>query len=415
MANEISISRFTGMNNRDNSDHFFVKKGVAQPRVILNADVTDANTLVKRDGQTKVIPLTDGHSAFGCQSCLLVMDGTTLKRVDGDTALTIQDLGGVRDPMYYAEVSGRVYMSSYYWNGVFNPETNQMAAWGIPLPPPPALSATTGNLDPGVYHVCLTAESGGEISGNGPIARIRLPNGGGITISNRGANMVWCTDPNGDTFFRVGTVDTIVNISSVEPLPSFMCYPPPFLQHITYAFGRMWGTRDNILYYSEPFHPEWWKRVSSWFKFTSNITMIAKTRTGLFVGCEDRTYCLLGTGPEQMQQIDAGSGTVPGSLAYVDGIVHLGDTISPPEKTHHGVPVWVTKDEGIVVGNQEGRLFSLTRGKVKFKPGSQAASLFRNKNGQFQFMTSFPTGGVQAGFGMGDDATIEVVRNGRVI
>jgi len=415
MVNTINLDKFTGMNNVKDAEGLFVGKGVAQPRIILNADVTDQGRIVRRDGFTEIAALTDGHSLWSGSTCILVMDGTTLKRLDGDTLTTIEDLGGLSTTMYYAEVGDQVYFSNKYRNGIFDSEDNSVSDWGITLPTGPVLSSTSGSLDSGIYHVCFTQGSGDNISGNGPVSHITLSSTGGISIGNRPTGaVVWCTDPNGDIFYRIGEVDTIVNIPSVEPLPSLFCSPPPYLEHLTHAFGRMWGARGNILYYSEPFRVDWWKLGQCYFEFATDITLVAKTYTGLFVGCEDRTYSLLGTEPEKMQQTDVGAGAVPGTLVYCNDIIELGDTISPPEKKHRSVPVWVS-ETGIVAGNPVGRLFSLSQGKVRFNPGSYGASLYRNRDGNFQYLTSFYKGSEDSGLGMSDDATIEVVRNGRVI
>ena len=416
MAKSIRMNSFTGMCNIKDAEGLFVERGgVVEPRIILNADVSEKGRLVKRDGNTKIISLTDGHSEWAGATCHLVMDGTTLKRISGTTASTITDVGGVKTPMYYAEVEDKVYLSNKYYNGIFDPETDTVSAWGITLPVGPVLSLTSGSLPAGTYHVCFTQRSGTDISGNGPISEITLASTGGISISNRPTNaVVWCTDPGGDVFYKIGEVDTIVNVTTVEPMPSLFCFPPPYMEHIVHAFGRMWGMVDNILYHSEPFHLDWWKLGKASFEFATKGTLIAKVKTGLFVGCVDRTYCLLGTEPEHMQQLDVGAGAIPGTLKYCNDIIELGDTISPPEKKHVSVPVWVSQ-EGIVAGNPVGRLFSLSQQKVKFAPGVVGASLYRKKDGSFQFLTSFPGGGVQVGLGMSDDATVEVIRNGAVI
>lgn len=415
MSNPITIDRFVGMNNVNRAENLFVKQGVAQPRIILNADVTQEGRLIKRDGFTSVASLTNGHSFWAGATCMLVMDDTTLKRFDGNGLTTIGDLGGVRTATYYAEVADQVYISNQFTNTIFDPSDNSTSDWGITLPVQPVLASGSGDLPAGTYHVCFTAVSGSEISGSGPVSQIVLSSEGGITISNRPSDCIaWCTDPNGDTFFRVGAVDAIVSIPTVEPIPSLFCSPPPFMEHICHAFGRMWGAVDDTLYYSEPFHLEWWRLGSNRFTFATDITLVAKTHTGLFVGCEDRTYCLLGTQPEEMEQKDVGAGAIPGTLTYCNDIIELGDTISPPEKKHRAVPVWVC-ETGIVAGNPLGRLFSLTQEKVKFSPGTKGASLHRIKDGNFQYLTTFPKGGVQSGVGMQDDATIEVVRNGKVI
>jgi len=415
MPDTIKIDRFTGMNNISTSEGFFAKKGVAQPRIILNSDVTDQGSLAKRDGYTEHVLLANCHSIFGGVHCMLAMSGSTIKRIEGTTATTIEDIGGLQRKMYYAEIGDNVYMSNGHWNGIFDPSTNAISAWGVAPPEGPVVSSGTGGLPAATYHVFMTNESGDEISGNGPIARITLASTGGISISNRSSDStVWCTDPNGDVFYRIGKTDVISNVPTVEPFPFLFCSQPPYMENIVHAFGRMWGSVGNKLYYSESFHVEHFKAGSGFFEFATDIAIIAKVFSGLFVGCKDRTYCLLGTEPEEMKQLDVGAGAIPGTLAYCNDIRELGDTISPPEKKHNSVPVWVS-EEGIVAGNPLGRLFALSQQKVKFAPGVEGASLYRKKDGRFQFLTSFKQGSEGSGLGLGDTATAEVMRNGVVI
>lgn len=413
----IKISAFTGMNNVKESGDLFVKKGVAEPRIILNADVTARGRLKKREGLTKILDITGGHSLWGNGRYLLYVQGGYLYYLDNESSST--QISAVTDPdgskMSYAEVGDLVYMSSQWWNGVFDPDSLSVSTWGISLPGGTVLSTTNGNLDAGTYRVCLTAESGGAISGNGPVAEITLSSESGISIATRSANdVVWCTETNGHIFYKVGKTDTITAIRNVEPLRSLFCFPPPFVKYLTHAFGRMWGAKDNRVYYSEPGHPEWWKLGTAFFEFASPPTLIAKVKTGLFIGCQNRTHFYAGTVPDEMQVSDVGAGAVPGSLTYANNIIELGDTISPPEKKHESVPVWIS-EEGVVAGNPVGRLFSLSQGKVKFSPGDEGASLYRMKDGDIQILHSLRNANVTDGMGIGDEATMEVIKNKRVI
>jgi len=414
--NDIRINAFTGMNNVKASEGLFVEEGVCEPRIILNADATSKGQVKARDGYTKRVTLTSPHSLWAGDSCMLCMVGATLYRIDNTTATSIGSIGGATAKTYYAEVGDLVYVSNRYANKVFDPSDNSLSTWGLAVPNGPVLTSTTGSLEAGIYHVCLTTyDSNYNLSGNSPISEIALSSTGGITVSNRGSNtIVWCTDPNGDIFYRIGDVGTIASVPTVEPLPTLFVSQPPFMDYITHAFGRMWGGRENKVYYSEPFHLDWFKLGTNYFEFATTVTMVARMRTGLFIGCEDRTYCLLGTEPKEMQQLDVGAGAIPGTLAYCNNIIELGDTISPPEKKHVSVPVWVSQ-EGIVAGNPVGRVFNLSQGKVKFTPGSEGAALYRQRDGDFQYLTSFYNGPDSDSLGIGDDATIEVIRNGQVI
>jgi len=122
----------------------------------------------------------------------------------------------------------------------------------------------------------------------------------------------------------------------------------------------------------------------------------------------------MGTEPEQMQQMDAGAGSVPGTLAYCNNVPYLADILGTPEKGYVDVPIWVTA-EGIVAGNAAGRLFNLTKNKLTFGMPEKGASLYRDYKGVFQFLSSFKSGATGSGAGFSDEATCEVFRNGTLV
>jgi len=418
MTAPIKLTDFTGMNNIKESEGLFVGRygKNTQPRIILNADVTSGGRIIKRDGSEKVIALTSPHSLWSSSVAMLCASEGKLYRINQGQAVEICAITGPATYLSYVEINEKIYISNKYWNTIFDPSDNSTSDWGLSLPEQPVISSTAGNLTAGTYQVCFTRFSGREISGNGAIASIELAADSGITISNRGADLlVWMTDPNGSKFFLAGQLDTIVsNAQSSEPLPSFLCSPPLYMEYLSYGFGRVWGSIDNVLYYSEPFHPEWFRNQFNKFEYNQNITLIAQATTGIFVGCEDTTYFLAGTEPQQMKQTLAGKGAVPGTLIYCNNVPELGDILSPAERIHVDVPIWLSQ-EGIVIGNASGRLFNLTHQKVKFKPGKRGASVHRMKNGEFQYLTNFKQGSPGSGFGMADTVTAEVIRNGRVI
>lgn len=417
MAKPIDIKNFVGMDNIKKKERLFVgKAGNCQPRIILNADVTEGGRLIKRGGSTKIISLTRPHSLWSGTTAMMCVASGYLYRIVYGVATQICAVSGPDTYMSYAEANDKIYISNKYWNTIFDPATDTNADWGITLPEQPVISSTSGNLPVGVYQVCFTKYSGREISGNGVIAEIELTSVGGISIANRSASsLVWITDPDGSKFYPAGELDTIVNKStSAEPLPSFLCSPAPYTEHLDYAFSRIWGSVGKVLYYSEPLHPEWFRLQFNKIEFDQNITLIAHAPTGIFVGCEDITYFYKGTEPHLMEESKVGAGAIPGTLKYCNNVPELGDILSPSEKIHVSVPIWLSQ-EGIVIGNASGRLFNLTQQKVKFVPGHRGASVYRMKDGQFQFLTSFKQGSPGSGIGMADDATIEVIRNGRVL
>lgn len=412
MAGEININGFSGANNVN--ERFMSKPGIAEPRVILNADVALSGDLIKRKGQTLFISLSGAHSLWAGITCMLcVANGVLYRNVQG-VAVNVGTVSGPKYPLSYYEVDDKVYVSNPYWQGIFDPTANSVASWGVAVPPGPMLLAGSGNLPAGTYHVTMTNVTNGELSGSGPISDITLSTEGGIQILNRPTGAIaWITDADEGIFYRVGATSQIVEIPTIEPLPTFLCSPPPFLENLCYAFGRMWGSSGTDVYYSEPFKPGLFKLASNKFPFDSTVTLIAKVPTGLFIGMANRTVFLAGTEPNQMAQSDAGAGSIKGTLSYCNNLPDLGSVLGTPEKGFVDVPVWLTT-EGIVAGNISGKLYNLTKNKIKIPIPSQGASLYRNLEGVFQFLTAFRSGTSGSGAGAVDDETQNVFKNGMI-
>ena len=409
---EIDINGFSGANNV--VERFYSKAGIAEPRVILNADVNADRSLTARVGQTLFITLANCHSMWSGNTCWLCVADGILYRIRNGVKENVGTVAGPKYPMSYIDAEDKVYISNPYWQGVFDPSTNTVSDWGVTLPPGPMLLSGTGNLPAGTYRVCYTAVSGTELSGNGPISEITLTAEGGIQLLNRPAGaLVWATDANEPIFYLVGEVSKIVDLPTVEPLPSFMCSPPPYLENLCYAFGRIWGSLGPEVYYCQPFNLGWFKLASNRYSFEDVVTMIAKVPTGLFIGMEHRTRFLAGTIPEQMQQQDAGAGSVKGTLAYCNNMPELGWTLGTPEKDFVDVPVWWTS-EGCVVGSSTGKFFNITKNKLKMAIPGRGASLYRVREGMIQYLTSFKAGVTGSGAGFTDPDTVYAFLHGHI-
>ena len=414
-SSTIDLLRFKGMNNIKAAEGFADSKGVIEPRVILNADVDINGRLVKRTGATLATTLAGAHSLWAGANCMLCVAAGKLYKVNQGVATELSSVDGPGCKLFYAEVGNKVYMSNPYWKGVYDSSAGTVSSWGISQPNGPMLFATVGNLPAGTYYVCMTNTSsdGDEISGNSPISSITLTSTGGIQVANWTSEIVWVTDTNEHVFYRVGTVGTIVDVPTSEPLTTFLCSPPPLLENLCYAFGRIWGSVGKSVYYSQPYQLSLFKLTMNRFEFHSNVTVIAAVDTGMFFGCENGTLFYKGTRPEEMEQIHAGAGSIKGTLAYCNNLPELGDILGTPEKGYVDVPVWLTK-EGIVAGSTSGKLYNLTKNKVKMSVPESGAALYRNLQGVLQFLVSFKRGVAESGVGSSDAETLQVLEDGAV-
>lgn len=416
MAGSIDILKFSGFNDVKTSEGFYSDEQakVAEPAAILNADLDIRGRLVKRNGRTLYASLTGAHSLWAGLSCMLCADGSKLYRVVNGTIRDVGSITGLSTPLSYAENGDLIYISNQYWNGVYNHATDTLSQWGVSVPPSPVVLSDVGVLPAGVYNVCFTNRVGSELSGNGPISTITLGAEGGLHILNRPANaVVWCTECNSGTFFRIGETDYVLDIMTSEPLPSLFCHPPFFMSNLCYAFGRMWGSVDNVVYYSQPFQLSWFRANLNQFVFDTEVTLIARVPTGLFIGTSEKTLFLHGGEPAKMEQTFAGAGSIRGTLAYCNNLPELGDILGTAEKGYVDVPVWRTMD-GIVAGNASGKLYNLSKNKIMMDVAPVGASLYRNVDGTFQFLTSSIRGVSGSSVGALNPDTLKLFEEGHV-
>lgn len=385
------VKGFSGMNNVKDSTAFLTdRNGISTPRVILNADVSSDRSLSKRSGYTKLFSLTNPHSLSNNCSILLCVADNKLCRLDESGYTELCDV--VTDSMSYAEVGNYIYMSCPSWTGKYNLLSEGIETWGLSLPPAPGVSlSASGDMLPGIYSLCYTRiNSDGSISGNGPITTIKFEGGDsrGISLSNYSASyLCWITDMNGNDFY-LATVesDEITGQNFNHPLPSMFIIPPPRMNSITYAFGRIWGIKDKCLYYSEPNTYDWWKEANC-VPFPDNIVMVAPTQGAIFVASKDNTWVLIGTDPKKMTIQKKGGGSVLGCQTYGD-FQQSGQEISTWRHKSR-LPIWISKN-GFIVGNEHHQVAGLTETQLDITLGAKGAILKRIVGGQVQILVSMP-------------------------
>lgn len=357
------------------------------------------------------------HSLWSDGIRTLFVEGGSLKRLLPDwSARTLTTGLSPGAAVSYASVDGVIYWSNGAQAGrVLADDT--ASAWGVPGPAgQPLLAAlATGGLDAGIYQVAVTfAGSDGEEGGTGLAASVTVSSGGGIRLTaipqgQASLIRVYASPPNGDGLLHhvdvpMGTTSlTLTKTLRGAALETQFSAPIAPGQIVRYFAGRMWVADGAFLKFSLPLRYGLYRPAQDFFLFPSAITVLEPVADGLFV-VADQTYFLAGVVPAQM---------VRRRLSGDTGVVGTGAQV---EARHFGVEggdhvaYWLGS-RGAVVGTAGGGIRHLTDGRINLPAYASGASLFRERQGVRQVITTTRTPGPGSGFGAADSAVAEVVKN----
>jgi hypothetical protein len=394
MPKEIVAYGFRGMNNQPQPPGPLTDKEERRitPEIVVNADVTDAGAVLKRQGYRRRAALSNPHSLWAGSVMLCVADGVqhpvSLWRIDGESAQELCAVEGPRARVSYAEIDNLIYLGNPYWQRIYDLGMGQVRNWGENLPPSLSVSITDGHLPPGVYLLTYTQVVNGQLSGNGPLLELRIEGmARGIQLNNLPANgQAWITHPNGGKLFlaRLDGNRITRQAPEIQPLPTMGVQPPPGFTHFQYAFGRIWGAHGKKLCFSEPnFYGCF--RAKNFLPFLEDLVMVAPVEDGLFVSSRTRTWFLQGQAPQDMVSRGAGNGAMPGTLTYAQ--VEGGGYEISRKLSQLPSPIWMSS-KGFVVGTNNGHLVHLTEARLKIVGRTQGASLTFSRDGIHRVISS---------------------------
>lgn len=300
---KFDIYSFSGMNNVSP----FVSRGVAYPETIMDAIPSINGKLIKRPGYEKKIALTNGSDLWssprtGFSYCI---DNGFLCTVNFQT-FTVSQILQVPDiqteKVYYFNHGDIDYAGNRYW---------------------------------------LTAIENGVPRKFGQLA-------------DDLQNLNWHETENGRVLYLI---DSAGNETFI-PHPGEFVHAPEPMNFLSCAHGRCWGCRGNKLFYSHPLMMEWWEDDKNYFEFLNDITMLAFTPSGIFVGTEKETVFFFGRDPAQVEtKIVSYTGVVKNSLVFVPSINEM-----PNE-----IPLWMNTESHIVAGLPDGNIVELTKEKINIE------------------------------------------------
>ena len=137
--------------------------------------------------------------------------------------------------------------------------------------------------------------------------------------------------------------------------------------HLAEFFGRMVITRDNAVYWSEPYNFGLFDFAASFVQFHSKILMVKSVDTGLFVSTQNNTYFLMGTDPGKwVKRHAAGFPAVEWTCA-IDYFNAADIGIGSSGRC----AVWASQ-EGAIMGTPDGGIVNLNKRKIIYPEAAKS-------------------------------------------
>lgn len=130
--------------------------------------------------------------------------------------------------------------------------------------------------------------------------------------------------------------------------------------HLAIFSGRMLISRDNVLWWSEPFDFGLYDMAGSFVQFNTRIVMAKPVDGGVFVSTEKNTYFLNGPDPKQWSSVKVAG--YP-AIEWTDATDYFYAADLGASDSAGRMPVWASK-EGAIMGTPGGTIINLNKKKI---------------------------------------------------
>lgn len=415
----VELTSFKGLNNvlpPERTSPDYLKEAT-------DVDIDKSGGIRKRKGYSLKVS-GSFHSLWAKEGdCFAVKDGDLVRiRSDYSTTSLVAGIGDQK--LTFEKYDGAVYYTSAGPKGVILGD--DVVPFGIDAPNPvPTLVSTAGMMTSGTYQVTLTyVATDGQESGARVAQIIELGSNSGITLNNIPTSgdsrvdrvRIYCSTPNGEVLYLVEEIPhgtssyTIQDVhGAITPLKSFNVYQAPNGHIIREGHGYLFIAQDNILWYSEPYAPEWWKPHSNFMIFEDRIRAVMPTEGGMWVAA-DALYYLSGRNPAEMKkrEIEPVTAVEGSDVKIVGSYIFI-------ENTPIGYKWLVTTDKGIFVCFNDGIALNMTEKNVVFPESEEGAAVFVQEDGINRYTSLLKEKRDSENTTVGDLVTAEIIRNGVTI
>lgn len=386
----------------------------------VNVDLIGPEGRVKRrDGVTRVYAGVNTHSAYSTHNFVLAADGGVLKSwVDFEQAPV--EISPVADRVDYAEVNGGVVWVSGGEIGFVN-SAGEPEAFGIAAPEhPPAVEAVdNGGWYSGSIMVTVTfTDENGVESGAPQAAWVAVEEGMGIRLTGipqsdeATAINVYASNPDGEVLYYRTTIPagttsyTLPYKRALRQLRSQFMNRMPGGNLVTAYNGFLFVAHGNRVTFSEPMRFDTTHEIEGFFQEASEVNLLLKGDTGVFVGCDERVFFYKGNDPQQFSRDVVSGPAIPGASMSVDG------GFVNPRYQGRVLALWWTVEGAMIIGLPDGssEVVRDTEFRIPDAESGAMAQVVRGGRKQVVSVTKNPKPDSSMSFS--DDVTIEVHRNG---
>lgn len=385
-----------------------------------NVDLSAAGFVSRREGYVGCYSGSLVHSLWGHPELEfgLFVDAGILHVLEGDE--TTGPLGAQPGdlPVSYAAVGDRVYFSNAQASGMLTVLDRAVHPWGAPATPgAPGAELVDGyGLPPGLYQLAVTVTDAlGRESGADRATQIHVGDQQGILLRDlpeAGQVNVYLSAPN-DQVLRLaarlpaGTPSYLISgEADGVKLATHLLDPMPPGQLTRIFNGRHWVADGRTLRWSPPLRYGMTDLAHSLIRFDARIDLLEPVTgagAGLFLAAGKRTYFLAGADPASLQPIDVhNAGAVPGTSVQVPG-----QSIGMDDDSDY--TVWLSRKGTYVLGLPGGRVTSLNVDRAVINDAERGASLFAQRAGRQQVITTLRGPRSMGGLAVTDRAVAHVV------